>query len=90
MCAEEIVAASRNGERVPTEKDLKVYLRKWDRKYGATYKVLELLQNIFYETMQPAVSSVCIQDVQQLTSNYLYKRVVTMNPWQQQSSPFDR
>jgi geranylgeranyl reductase len=48
MCAEEIVAASRNGSAIPTEADLKVYLKKWDRKYGATYKVLEILQNIFY------------------------------------------
>ena len=87
MCAEEIVAASRNGERVPTEKDLKVYLRKWDRKYGATYKVLELLQNIFYrnDAAREAFVEMCDdKDVQRLTfDSYLYKRVVTMNPWQQ-------
>ena len=87
MCAEEIVAASRGGERVPTEKDLKVYLRKWDRKYGATYKVLELLQNIFYrnDAAREAFVEMCDdKDVQRLTfDSYLYKRVVTMNPWQQ-------
>ena len=38
-----------NGKNVnQTEKDLKRYLKKWDKKYGTTYKVLEILQNIFY------------------------------------------
>jgi geranylgeranyl reductase len=87
MCAEEIVAASASGNRIPTEKDLKVYIRKWDRKYGATYKVLELLQNIFYsnDPAREAFVEMCDdKDVQRLTfDSYLYKRVVAMNPWQQ-------
>jgi geranylgeranyl reductase len=87
MCAEEIVAASDGGRRIPTERDLKVYLRKWDRKYGATYKVLELLQNIFYsnDAAREAFVEMCDdRDVQRLTfDSYLYKRVVPMNPWQQ-------
>ncbi|WP_216902915.1 geranylgeranyl reductase [Synechococcus sp. CCY 9618] len=87
MCAEEIVAASAAGTRIPTEKNLKVYIRKWDRKYGATYKVLELLQNIFYsnDAAREAFVEMCDdKDVQRLTfDSYLYKRVVMMNPWQQ-------
>ncbi|KEF43456.1 MAG: geranylgeranyl diphosphate reductase [Cyanobium sp. CACIAM 14] len=87
MCAEEIVAASDSGRRIPSEKDLKVYIRKWDRKYGATYKVLELLQNIFYsnDAAREAFVEMCDdKDVQRLTfDSYLYKRVVPMNPWQQ-------
>jgi geranylgeranyl reductase len=87
MCAEEIVAASAGGSRIPSEKDLKVYLSKWDRKYGATYKVLELLQNIFYsnDPAREAFVEMCDdKDVQRLTfDSYLYKRVVAMNPWQQ-------
>ena len=87
MCAEEIVAASRNGSTIPTEADLKVYLKKWDRKYGATYKVLEILQNIFYsnDAAREAFVEMCDdKDVQRLTfDSYLYKRVVAMNPWQQ-------
>ena len=47
MCAEEIVEASKNGQEIPSEKDLKNYLKKWDKKYGTTYKVLEILQHIF-------------------------------------------
>ena len=30
------------------EKDLRVYLDKFDRKYWATYKVLDILQKVFY------------------------------------------
>ncbi|MEB3302139.1 MAG: geranylgeranyl reductase [Cyanobacteriota bacterium] len=87
MCAEEIVAASKNGQVIPTEADLKVYLKKWDKKYGPTYKVLEILQNIFYsnDPAREAFVEMCDdKDVQRLTfDSYLYKRVVMMNPWQQ-------
>jgi geranylgeranyl reductase len=87
MCAEEVVTASNNGQRIPTEADLKVYLKKWDRKYGPTYKVLEILQNIFYsnDPAREAFVEMCDdKDVQRLTfDSYLYKRVVLMNPWQQ-------
>merc|ERR1719389_269175 len=34
MCAEEIVKASENGTRMIDENDLKVYIRKFDEKYG--------------------------------------------------------
>jgi len=87
MCAEEIVAASAGGSRIPSEADLKVYIKKWDKKYGPTYKVLEILQNIFYsnDAAREAFVEMCDdQDVQRLTfDSYLYKRVVAMNPWQQ-------
>ncbi|MFY8149652.1 MAG: geranylgeranyl reductase [Prochlorococcaceae cyanobacterium] len=87
MCAEQIVESSQGGSRIPTEADLKKYLKKWDRKYGATYKVLEILQNIFYrnDAAREAFVEMCDdKDVQKLTfDSYLYKRVVAMNPWQQ-------
>jgi geranylgeranyl reductase len=87
MCAEEIVKSSDSGRRVPSEADLKKYLKKWDKKYGSTYKVLEILQNIFYsnDPAREAFVEMCSdQDVQRLTfDSYLYKRVVAMNPWQQ-------
>lgn len=87
MCAEEIVKASANGQKTPSEADLKVYLKKWDKKYGPTYKVLEILQNIFYsnDPAREAFVEMCDdKDVQRLTfDSYLYKRVVAMNPWQQ-------
>ncbi len=87
MCAEEIVEASNKGQRIPTEQDLKKYLNKWDKKYGTTYKVLEILQNIFYSNdgAREAFVEMCDDmDVQRLTfDSYLYKTVVTMKPWQQ-------
>jgi geranylgeranyl reductase len=87
MCAEQIVVSSNNGQRIPTEADLKKYLKKWDKAYGPTYKVLEILQNIFYsnDPAREAFVEMCSdKDVQRLTfDSYLYKRVVTMNPWQQ-------
>ena len=87
MCAEEIVAASANGTKIPSEADLKIYLKKWDKKYGPTYKVLEILQNVFYsnDAAREAFVEMCDDlDVQRLTfDSYLYKRVVAMNPWQQ-------
>ena len=87
MCAEQIVESSRSGELIPSEADLKKYLKKWDRKYGATYIVLSILQAIFYsnDTAREAFVAMCDDmDVQRLTfDSYLYKKVVAMNPWQQ-------
>ena len=88
MCAEAIVEISANGSRVPTEKEIKsTYLKRWDRKYGATYAVLDILQRIFYrnDAAREAFVEMCDdRDVQKLTfDSYLYKRVVMMNPWQQ-------
>jgi geranylgeranyl reductase len=82
-----IVNAIAIGQKIPTESDLKVYLKKWDKKYGPTYKVLEILQNIFYsnDPAREAFVEMCNdKDVQRLTfDSYLYKKVVAMNPWQQ-------
>ena len=87
MCAEQIVESSQNGKTIPTENDLKKYLKKWDKKYGATYKVLEILQNIFYSNdgAREAFVEMCDDlDVQRLTfDSYLYKTVVAMKPLQQ-------
>ena len=88
MCAEAIVEISNNGASIPTEKQIKsTYLKRWDRKYGATYAVLDILQRIFYrnDAAREAFVEMCDdKDVQKLTfDSYLYKRVVMMNPWQQ-------
>ncbi|MEM6591767.1 MAG: geranylgeranyl reductase, partial [Cyanobacteria bacterium P01_C01_bin.73] len=84
MCAETIVEFSENGQRVPTEADLKVYLKRWDKKYGLTYKVLDLLQTVFYrsDATREAFVEMCADiDVQKLTfDSYLYKTVVPANP----------
>merc|ERR1712010_35932 len=88
MAAEAIVEISKSGTVVPTEKQIKsTYLKRWDRKYGATYTVLDILQKIFYrnDSAREAFVEMCgDKDVQKLTfDSYLYKKVVLMNPWQQ-------
>tara|TARA_Y100001968_G_scaffold166902_1_gene152870 strand:- start:9936 stop:11288 length:1353 start_codon:yes stop_codon:yes gene_type:complete len=87
MCAEQIVEASKSGKVIPTEKDLKKYLAKWDKKYGTTYKVLDILQRIFYtsDSAREAFVEMCDDiDVQRMTfDSYLYKTVVAMKPLQQ-------
>jgi geranylgeranyl reductase len=84
MCAETIVATSNNGQRVPTEADLKTYIKEWDKRYGMTYLVLDILQRVFYRTdaTREAFVEMCADiDVQRLTfDSYLYKTVVPANP----------
>jgi geranylgeranyl reductase len=84
MCAETIVEFANGGKRIPTENDLKVYLKRWDKKYGMTYKVLDLLQTVFYrsDATREAFVEMCSDiDVQKLTfDSYLYKTVVPANP----------
>jgi len=74
MCAETIVEVSNGGTRIPSEADLKLYLKRWD-KYGL-YKVLDILQT-FYRTDATREAFVMCSDidVQRLTfDSYLYKK----------------
>ncbi|MEB3829329.1 geranylgeranyl reductase [Phormidium sp. CCY1219] len=84
MCAETIVEFSNGGTRVPTEEELKLYLKRWDKKYGMTYKVLDILQRVFYrsDASREAFVEMCADiDVQRMTfDSYLYKTVVPANP----------
>lgn len=84
MCAETIVEFSNGGTRVPTEEELKLYLKRWDKKYGMTYKVLDILQRVFYrsDASREAFVEMCAdRDVQRMTfDSYLYKTVVPANP----------
>jgi geranylgeranyl reductase len=84
MCAEIIVERSEGGRKVPTESDLKAYIKKWDKEYGITYLVLDLLQRVFYrsDATREAFVEMCSDiDVQRLTfDSYLYKTVVPANP----------
>ncbi|MEW6494816.1 MAG: geranylgeranyl reductase [Cyanobacteriota bacterium] len=84
MCAETIVETTNGGTRIPTEDDLKLYLKRWDKKYGITYKVLDILQRVFYRsdaTREAFVEMCADKDVQKLTfDSYLYKTVVPANP----------
>ena len=72
------------GKKMVGEQDLRVYLDKWDRKYWATYKVLDILQKVFYRSnpAREAFVEMCESDyVQKMTfDSYLYKTVVPGNP----------
>lgn len=85
MCAETIVEISQQGARIPTEQEIKLYLKRWDKAYGITYKVLDILQRVFYRsdaTREAFVEMCADRDVQKLTfDSYLYKTVVQANPF---------
>lgn len=87
MCAEMIVERSDAGQRMPSESDLKAYIKKWDKEYGMTYLVLDVLQRVFYrsDATREAFVEMCSDlDVQKATfDSYLYKTVVPMNPLKQ-------
>jgi geranylgeranyl diphosphate/geranylgeranyl-bacteriochlorophyllide a reductase len=84
MCAETIVKYSEGGARALTEAELKLYIKQWDKEYGLTYKVLDILQRVFYrsDASREAFVEMCSDiDVQRLTfDSYLYKTVVPANP----------
>ncbi|TQD79945.1 hypothetical protein C1H46_034498 [Malus baccata] len=86
MCAEAIVEGSENGKRMVNEADLRTYLEKWDKTYWPTYKVLDVLQKVFYRSnpAREAFVEMCADEyVQKMTfDSYLYKRVVPGNPWE--------
>jgi len=84
MCAEAIVEASKGGKEMIDESAIRVYLDKWDKKYWATYKVLDILQKVFYRSnpAREAFVEMCADEyVQKMTfDSYLYKTVVPGNP----------
>jgi len=84
MVAEAIAERSQNGDLAVDESDLRLYLDRWDRKYWATYKVLDILQKVFYRSnpAREAFVDMCADEyVQKMTfDSYLYKTVVPGNP----------
>ncbi|KAK3440212.1 hypothetical protein EUGRSUZ_B00512, partial [Eucalyptus grandis] len=84
MCAEAIVEGSEQGKRMVEESDLRKYLEKWDKTYWPTYKVLDVLQKVFYRSnpAREAFVEMCADEyVQKMTfDSYLYKTVVPGNP----------
>jgi len=85
MAAEAIVKLMENGTRLPTQSEIeKTYIRKYDDLYGATYTVLDVLQQVFFANngAREAFVELCNSKyVQQVTfDSYLYKRVQGNNP----------
>nr|GEV50961.1 geranylgeranyl diphosphate reductase, chloroplastic [Tanacetum cinerariifolium] len=86
MCAEAIVEGSGNGRRMIDEGDLRNYIKKWDSTYWPTYKVLDVLQKVFYRSnpAREAFVEMCSDEyVQKMTfDSYLYKKVAPGNPFE--------
>jgi len=85
MAAEEICTLMQGGKRLPTQEEMeKTYLKKYDKAYGPTYAVLDILQKVFYSNNGAREAFVELCDskyVQQVTfDSYLYKRVQGNNP----------
>jgi geranylgeranyl reductase len=85
MAAQEIVKLMEGGKRLPTQAELeKTYIKKYDKAYGPTYIVLDLLQKVFYSNngAREAFVELCNSKyVQQVTfDSYLYKTVQGNNP----------
>ncbi|CEL99921.1 unnamed protein product [Vitrella brassicaformis CCMP3155] len=85
MAAEEIMGVMKATGRLPTEQEIKdTYLKKYDRAYGPTYTVLDLLQKVFYtnNAAREAFVELCEDDyVQKVTfDSYLYKKVQGNDP----------
>jgi geranylgeranyl reductase len=85
MAAEEIVKLMKGGSRLPTQAEIEnTYIAQYDKLYGPTYTVLDILQKVFYSNngAREAFVDLCKSKyVQQVTfDSYLYKKVQGNNP----------
>jgi len=85
MAAQEIVKLMKGGTCLPTQSQIEdTYIKKYDRAYGPTYAVLDILQKVFYSNngAREAFVELCNSKyVQKVTfDSYLYKRVQGNNP----------
>jgi len=85
MAAQAIVQLMQGGTRLPTQQEIEdTYIADYDKKYQATYVVLDLLQKVFYSSnaAREAFVEMCDSDyVQKVTfDSYLYKTVQGGNP----------
>uniref|UniRef100_A0A7S2APY9 Geranylgeranyl diphosphate reductase, chloroplastic n=1 Tax=Octactis speculum TaxID=3111310 RepID=A0A7S2APY9_9STRA len=85
MAAENICRLMQGGTRLPTEQEIKqTYIKDYDRAYGPTYTVLDILQKVFYSNngAREAFVELCDSEyVQKVTfDSYLYKKVQGNSP----------
>ena len=85
MAAQAVVKLMASGTRLPTEAGIiEEYIKPYDKAYGPTYTVLDILQKVFYSSnaAREAFVDMCkspyVQDV--TFQSYLYKRLVVPNP----------
>jgi len=85
MAGEALVRLMKGGSRVPEEKEIvQEYIKPYDKLYGPTYTVLDILQKVFYSSnpAREAFVEMCESEyVQKVTfDSYLYKKVQGNNP----------
>ncbi|CAH1422478.1 unnamed protein product [Lactuca virosa] len=84
MCAEAIVEGSEYGRRMVNEEDMRNYLKKWDKTYWPTFKVMDVLERLFYRSNPAREALVELfgnEYVQRMTfDSYMYKKVAPGNP----------
>lgn len=85
MAAQAVVKLTKGGTVLPSQSEIEdTYLRDYDRAYGATYAVLDILQQVFYRSnpAREAFVEMCESEyVQKVTfDSYLYKRVQGNDP----------
>jgi len=85
MAAQAVVKLMAGGSRLPTQEGIEEeYIKPYDKLYGPTYTVLDILQKVFYtnNAAREAFVDMCQSEyVQDVTfQSYLYKRLVTPNP----------
>ena len=85
MAAQAVVKLMKGGTVLPTEEGItEEYIKPYDKLYGPTYTVLDILQKVFYtnNAAREAFVDMCQSEyVQDVTfQSYLYKRLVKPNP----------
>jgi geranylgeranyl diphosphate/geranylgeranyl-bacteriochlorophyllide a reductase len=85
MAAQAMVKLSNGGKVLPTQNEIEdAYLAPYDRLYGPTYAVLDVLQQLFYRSnpAREAFVEMCASEyVQKVTfDSYLYKKVTSGGP----------
>jgi geranylgeranyl reductase len=85
MAGEAVVQVVAQKNRVPNKADMQAaYIKPYDKAYGPTYTVLDILQKVFYTSnaAREAFVEMCDSDyVQRVTfDSYLYKKVQGTNP----------
>jgi len=85
LAAEKIVDLMKKNNRLPVQSEIEeTYLSEYDKLYGPTYTVLDILQKVFYTNngAREAFVELCNSKyVQQVTfDSYLYKKVQGNNP----------
>lgn len=85
MAGETMRKLMRGGTRLPNEKEIiEDYIKPYDKLYGPTYTVLDILQKVFYTSnaAREAFVELCESEyVQKVTfDSYLYKKVQGNNP----------